>query len=142
MPADDAVEQALRALRHRERTAGQVDAHLAERGFDEQEREAAIETLARTGLVDDRRFAESRAATLARKGAGDAFIRHDLGAAGVEREIVGEALATLDDEATRARQVVERRGASPRTVRYLVAKGFPADVARTVVAESMADALR
>lgn len=142
MPADDAVEQALRALRHRERTAVQVDAHLAERGFDEQEREAAVERLARTGLVDDRRFAESRAAALARKGAGDAFVRHDLDAAGVDREIVEDALATLDDQATRARQVVERRGASARTVRYLVAKGFPADVARTVVAESTADALR
>jgi regulatory protein len=139
---DDAVEQALRALRHRERTVGQVDAHLAERGFVEHEREAAIETLARTGLVDDRRFAESRAATLARKGAGDALIQHDLDAAGVDREIVEDALATLDDEAKRARQVVERRGASARTVRYLVAKGFPVDVARTVVAESMADALR
>jgi regulatory protein len=139
---DDAVEQALRALRHRERTVGQVDAHLAERGFGEHEREAAIETLARTGLVDDRRFAESRAATLARKGAGDALIQHDLDMAGVDREIVEDALATLDDEATRARQVVERRGASARTVRYLVAKGFPVDVARTVVAESMADALR
>jgi regulatory protein len=139
---DDAVEQALRALRHRERTVGQVDAHLAERGFGEHEREAAIETLARTGLVDDRRFAESRAVTLARKGAGDALIQHDLDAAGVDREIVEDALATLDDETTRARQVVERRGASARTVRYLVAKGFPVDVARTVVAESMADALR
>jgi regulatory protein len=139
---DDAVEQALRALRHRERTVGQLDAHLAERGFGEHEREAAIETLARTGLVDDRRFAESRAATLARKGAGDALIQHDLDAAGVDREIVEDVLATLDDEATRARQVVERRGASARTVRYLVAKGFPVDVARTVVAESMADALR
>jgi regulatory protein len=139
---DDAVEQALRALRHRERTVGQVDAHLAERGFGEHEREAAIETLARTGLVDDRRFAESRAVTLARKGAGDALIQHDLDAAGVDREIVEDALATLDDEGTRARQVVERRGASARTVRYLVAKGFPVDVARTVVAESMADALR
>ena len=142
MPADDAVEQALRALRHRERTTGQVDAHLAERGFGELEREAAIETLARTGLVDDRRFAEARAAALARKGAGDALIQHDLAAAGVDREIVEDALAALDDEATRARQVVERRGASARTVRYLVAKGFPADVARAVVAESMADALR
>jgi regulatory protein len=139
---DEAVEQALRALRHRERTAGQVDAHLAERGFGELEREAAIETLARTGLVDDRRFAESRAATLARKGAGDALIRHDLDAAGVDREIVEDALATVEDETTRARQVVERRGASARTVRYLVAKGFPADVARTTVAESMGDALR
>ena len=139
---DDAVEQALRALRHRERTARQVDAHLAARGFGEQDREAAIEALARTGLVDDGRFAESRAAMLANKGASDALIRHDLDAAGVDRESVESALVALEDEPTRARRVVERRGASPRTVRYLVAKGFPMDIASVAVAESTADALR
>jgi len=139
---DEAVEQALRALRHRERTARQVDAHLAARGFGEQDREAAIEALARTGLVDDGRFAASRAAALASKGASDALIRHDLDAAGVDRETVDGALAALEDEPTRARRVVERRGASPRTVRYLVAKGFPVDLASAVVAESTVDALR
>jgi len=138
---DDAVEQALRALRHRERTSRQVDAHLAARGYDERERDAAIATLARTGLVDDRRFAEARAATLAGKGASNAHIRHDLDDAGVDRETVEETLATLEDERTRAQRVVERRGADARTLRYLIAKGFSADLVQAVVAESRADAL-
>ena len=138
---DDAVEQALRALRHRERTSSQVDAHLAAHGYDERDRDAAISTLARTGLVDDRRFAESRAATLADKGASNALIRQDLDEAGVDRETVEETLATLEDERTRAQRVVERRGADTRTARYLIAKGFPGDLVHAVVAESRAEAL-
>ena len=138
---DDAVELALRALRHRERSSRQVEKHLEERGVDEHDRAQAIDTLQRTGLVDDRRFAEARADALARKGAGDALIRHDLGAAGIEREIVEAVVLHLDDEVTRARRLVERRGAGAATVRYLVGKGFPADVAHAAVAEARADAL-
>jgi SOS response regulatory protein OraA/RecX len=138
---EDAVELALRALRHRERSSRQIENHLAERGMDEHDRAAAIEMLRRTGLVDDRRFADARAVALARKGAGDALIRHDLGAAGVDRETVEAAVACLDDETSRARRVVERRGVGASTVRYLVGKGFPPDVAHGVVAEARADAL-
>jgi SOS response regulatory protein OraA/RecX len=131
---EDAVEQALRALRHRERSAAQVERHLEERGIDEHARAETLETLARTGLVDDRRFAESRARVLADRGAGDALIRHDLGAAGVDREAVDDALDALEDEPTRARRVVERRGSDARTVRYLLGKGFSADIAQAAVA--------
>jgi regulatory protein len=138
---DEAVELALRALRHHERSSLQVEKHLEARGVDEDDRVAAIDTLRRTGLVDDRRFAEARAAGLARKGAGDALIRHDLGAAGIDRDLVEAALGDLEDEVTRARRVVERRGVGASTVRYLVGKGFPADVAHGVVAEASADAL-
>jgi regulatory protein len=138
---EDAVELALRALRHRERSSRQVEKHLEERGVDEHDRAVAIEALRRTGLVDDRRFAEARAVALARKGAGDALIRHALGEAGIDRETVEAAVASLDDETSRARRVVERRGVAASTVRYLVGKGFPADVAHGVVAEARADAL-
>ncbi len=139
--ADEALKLALRALRHRERSSLQVEKHLEARGVDEDDRVAAIDTLRRTGLVDDRRFAEARAAGLARKGAGDALIRHDLGAAGIDSDIVEGAVGGLEDEVTRARQVVERRGVGASTVRYLVGKGFPPDVAHDVVAEASADAL-
>jgi regulatory protein len=138
---DEAVELALQALRHRERSSLQVEKHLEARGVDEDDRVAAIDTLRRTGLVDDRRYAEARAAVLARKGAGDALIRHDLGAAGIDRDLVEAAVGGLEDEVTRARRVVERRGVGASTVRYLVGKGFPADVAHGVVAEASAEAL-
>ena len=46
----------------------------------------ALATLARTGLVDDRRFAEARARALAERGAGDALIGTISDSAGVERD--------------------------------------------------------
>ena len=59
----------------------------------------ALATLARTGLVDDRRFAETRAERLADRGAGNAFIRHDLLRAGVDAELVEHAMSALDGRA-------------------------------------------
>jgi regulatory protein len=132
--ADDAVQAALRLLRHRDRSAAQVERELLTRGFDEDSREQGLETLRRTGLVDDARFAQRRASALAGRGAGDALIRHELGAAGVPGEFVDEAVESLDGEDERAARVVERRGAGPKTARYLAGKGFSHDVIRAVVA--------
>jgi SOS response regulatory protein OraA/RecX len=129
-----AVEAALRALRHRDLSASQLERRLGERGFGESEREQALETLTRTGLVDDARFASSRARSLAARGAGNAYIRHALGGAEVAPELVEDALAELEPEADRARLVVERRGAGAKTVRYLSGKGFSDEVVAAVVA--------
>jgi regulatory protein len=134
--ADAAVEAALRLLRHRDRSAAHVDHELTARGFGVGEREEALATLQRTGLVDDTRFAEQRVASLAARGAGDALIRHDLEAAGVARGVVEDALAGLEHEHERARRIVERRGASPKTARYLAGKGFSNDAIHTVIARA------
>ena len=134
--ADAAVEAALRLLRHRDRSAAQIEQELEARDVGADARADALETLRRTGLVDDNRFAERRAATLAGRGAGDAFIRHDLEAAGVEPEVVEDALGRLEDEHERARGIVERRGASPKTARYLAGKGFSTDVVHTAIARA------
>ncbi len=133
--ADDAYECALRALHHRDRTASEIDEHLRGHGFSDGDREAALGTLRRTGLVDDERFAQARAASLAERGAGDALIRVRLAEAGVAEELIEDAIEALDDGAARARRLVERRGASPKTARYLHRQGFPDDVIRAVIAE-------
>jgi SOS response regulatory protein OraA/RecX len=133
---DDALELALRALRHRDRSSAEVDSHLEARGVGESERRSTLETLVRTGVVDDRRFAESRASLFAERGAGDALIRHELRRAGLGPDDIEGAVATLASERERADRVVARRGGGPKTARYLVAKGFAEDVVHAVVAES------
>jgi len=133
--ADDAYECALRALRHRDRTAYEIDEHLRDRGFPEAERAQALVTLHRTGLVDDERFAHARAASLAERGAGDALIRARLTGAGVSEELLENALEAMDDEDTRARRIVRRRGVTPKAARYLYGKGFSDEVIRAVIAE-------
>jgi regulatory protein len=125
--AHDPVDAALRALRHRDLTEAGLERRLAAKGFGESERQHALATLRRTGIVDDGRFAEARAARLAGRGAGDALVRADLARAGVSSELIEDALSGLPPEAERARGIVERRGAGPKTSRYLSAKGFSDD---------------
>ena len=102
----------------------------------EAERQGVLETLVRTALVDDRRFAAARAVTLAERGAGNDRIRHELAFAGVDGEDVDAAIAALASEAERAERIVARRGASVTTARYLAGKGFSDDVIHAVVAHA------
>jgi regulatory protein len=130
----DALEQALRALRHRDRSTAELDARLAQRGVGAEEREQALETLERIGYVDDERFARTRAEQLAARGSGDALIRHDLEGRGIASEHVEAALTSLEPEHERAARIVERRGPGLKTARYLAARGFGADALEAVVA--------
>ena len=135
-PADEALEQALRALRHRDRTATEIDRYLESRGVGETERRDVVDRLVRTALVDDRRYAASRAVSLAERGAGNERIRHELEFAGVDRDVAEAAIGSLESEAERAENIVARRGASAKTARYLAGKGFSEDVVRAVVAHA------
>jgi regulatory protein len=132
--AESAQEAALRALRHRDLSVRGLEERLRARGYPESERDEAIDALLRTGLVDDVRFAESRARALAARGSGDALIRHDLSRAGVDTDLVQRALATLAPESERARAIVERRGIGPKTARYLAGKGCSDDAVSAVIA--------
>jgi SOS response regulatory protein OraA/RecX len=137
----DALDQALRALRHRDRSTAEVDRYLESRGVGEDERRTALETLTRTDLVDDRRYAERRALSLADRGAGNALIRHELARAGLDPDVVDHALGSLSPERERAEEIVARRGASPKTARYLTGKGFSYDVVEAFIAQPRREAL-
>ena len=140
-PVDAALEQALRALRHRDRTACEIERFLESRGVGESERLEVVEKLVRTALVDDRRYAESRAIALAERGAGDERIRYELAFAGIDTEVADDVIGSLESEAERAGRIVERRGASPKTARYLAGKGFSDDVVHAVVAHTRDETL-
>ena len=131
---EDAVETAIRALRHRDRSTAELDARLAKRGIDAEEREQALETLERVGYVDDERFARTRAEQLAARSSGDALIRHDLEQRGVAAEVVEAALGSLEPERERAQRLVAQRGATLKTARYLAARGFGEEALEGIVA--------
>ena len=104
-------------------------------------RQETVEAARRAGLVDDRRFAESRAALLAARGAGDLLIGDDLARHGVPADTAQLAIAHLEPEADRVAAIVDARGRSPRTARYLAAKGFSESSLEPLVADLVADAL-
>lgn len=136
-----ALELALRALHNRGRSGAELDRRLCERGVEEDERRAALESLARAGYLDDERFALDRARSLAERWAGDELIRADLAGRGVSAETVERAVEALEPEQVRAQRVVGRRGSGPRTFRYLVARGFNEDVVGALVARETGEAI-
>lgn len=121
-----ALGVALRALRHRDHSRSRLEARLAERGTGTATVEDALETLERAGLVDDARVGTARAEQLAGRGFGDAAIRFALEGEGLAAEVVDDALAILAPEPERARRLLDARGRTPKTVRWLAAKGFDA----------------
>lgn len=129
-----ALETAVGALRRRDRSAAELGTRLAARGIPPAERERALETLGRAGLVDDERVARTRTTALAQRGSGDALIRHDLEERGLPAQAIEAALAALEPERDRAAAVVARRGASVRTARLLAARGFGEDAVEVAVA--------
>lgn len=137
----DAVQAGLGALRYRDLSEHELERKLDERGFTEEECAHAVATLRRTGVLDERRFAENRARSLASRGAGDGLIRHELERTGVAGDLVEEVVALLEAESIRARAIVTRRGASPKTARYLLGKGYSSDVAAEAVASTRDDEL-
>jgi SOS response regulatory protein OraA/RecX len=122
----EALGVALRALRHRDYSRSRLEARLKERGAPAATLVAALETLERAGLVDDARVGAARARELAGRGFGDTGIRFALEGEGLAAEVVDDALATLEPEPERARRLLDARGRTPKTLRWLAAKGFDA----------------
>ncbi len=139
MPTDpEPLEIAARALRHRDRSRRQLDERLARAGVGDIERAEALETLERVGYLDERRYAQARAAALAQRGFGDDGIRQLLAKDGLPQPESDEALADLPPERDRAAGIVARLGRGPRTAAHLGRKGFGED-AIAAAASMLAD---
>jgi SOS response regulatory protein OraA/RecX len=133
-----ALAIATRALRTRPLSERRLDERLRRSGFVARERADALAILRRAGLLDDERFALSRAELLAERGRGDALIRHDLSVQGVDDEAVEDALAALEPESSRAVRAAAARGGGLAAARYLARHGFGEEAIEVAVG-SVAD---
>lgn len=135
-----ALETAVRTAARRDLSARALDARLARAGIARAPRAEAIATLERLAVVDDERVAVAQATALAGRGYGDDAIRWKLAEAGLEPEQAEHAVQLLEPEPERARRLVERRGRSAATSRFLARRGFASDVVEAVVAADDASA--
>src|SRR3954471_18175261 len=101
-----AVDAAAGLLRHGDRSRAELERRLAEKHFDADAVREALDTLERVGVLDDERTATLRAAKLAERGYGDAYIRAELQRRALPLE---PALAELEPEHERAARIVERK---------------------------------
>jgi len=122
---DDPLDIALRALARRDRTTHELGEQLSQRGVSPAERAETLRTLARLGYLDDARFANDRAASLAARGRGDAAIVVDLEQRGASREAIAAALDALPPERERVRALVAQLPGEPaKAARSLARRGF------------------
>lgn len=135
----EALSVATRVLRTRDVSRHVLADRLGHSNVDPTTTRETLETLARTGLVDDVRLAGSRAESMAGRGYGDAAIRHDLRGRGIAGDVVDAALEALVPELERARTVVERRGPGSRTARYLAGKGFGEEAVESALGADFAN---
>jgi regulatory protein len=134
----EALAVAVRALRRQDLSEQGIAERLARASVAPAAVEESLAVLARSGLVDDARFARTRAGTLAERAYGDAAIRHDLDRRGVAQDVIEAALESLETEVERARRLVERRGPGPGTARYLASKGFGEEALETAAGADFA----
>ena len=135
----EALVKAAGVIRRRDVTRAELATRLERAHVDPATRSEVVDRLSAAGAVDDVRFAEQRAQSLAERNAGDLLIRHDLSGRGISAETVEAALESLESEAQRARRVVERRGVDPKTARYLASKGFSEDSIESACSEAVAE---
>ncbi|MBW7925549.1 MAG: recombination regulator RecX [Burkholderiaceae bacterium] len=133
--------RALRALARREHSRAELERKLAPHAESAEQLQALLDRLVETGLLSNERFAQSvvyrRASTR-----GAAVVRHELRTHGLSEETVAAQVASLEQtEFERARALwVRRFGSAPesiaeraRQMRFLLARGFSAEVVRRVV---------
>jgi regulatory protein len=129
----EALAVAGRTLRARDLSEQRLAERLAGAAVAPAAVAESLDLLTGAGLVDDGRFARSRAEALAERGYGDAAIEHDLERQGVAGDLIRAALEELPGELERARGLVERRGAGARTARFLASKGFGEEASEAAV---------
>ncbi len=122
-----ALAAAARSLAAADRSERALEQRLLRAGHSSGAREDAIASLARAGVLDDARLAESRAALLARRGYGDAAIRADLARRQIVPEAAASAVAALEPELDRLRSALEGQSVTPAVLRRLAARGFSRD---------------
>jgi regulatory protein len=91
--------QALKLLNYRQRSAKEVRRNLAEHGYGEEVIQESISRLERSGLIDDRRFAQNWVENRSEfRPRGRRALKMELYQRGLEEEEINQALESLDEE--------------------------------------------
>jgi regulatory protein len=150
--------QLRQVLRRRIKRAEMLGVERPEADAARRHIEALVARLLAAGILDDRRFAETQAQSLQRRGSSRARIRQRLAAKGVDRALVSEALETIEPEGetgelaaactlARRRRLGPYRAAAARAafrqkdLAALARAGFSPAIARRVLAARDPEAL-
>lgn len=130
---------ALRALNRREHSVAEIEAKLAERGFESERVEAVVIELVDSGVLDDERFARAFATDKRElHGWGPGRIAGALAERGISTSLIDECCHEEEREGIveRAMELLRERAAPlgddrerARALGFLTRRGFEYDVA-------------
>ncbi len=152
---DDCYLAAIRILNFRFNSTAELRRKLRSKRFDSTDVAATIDRLRSEGWLNDERFAGAYIRTRQQKRIGVRRIEHELHVAGIDDEIVRQAIRENSDEDReredlaaacdkRRRLLVRRHGAAyldtadgrKRLAVYLLNQGYDAALVRSVVKET------
>lgn len=147
-PPPSLKARALRYLSRREHSRAELERKLAPHAQEPGQLARALDELAAAGFINEARVIESVLHTRAAR-LGALRLRQELQHKGVAPEAIAEALAGLrDTEVERATALWQRRFAPAadareraRQTRFLLARGFSAEVVGRVLRQAGADTL-
>ncbi|THJ35241.1 recombination regulator RecX [Lampropedia aestuarii] len=144
-------QRALQALSRREYSRMELQRKLAAHADSEQQLQEVLDTMQAKGFLSDVRAAE---AMTRQKSArfGNARIRQELMAKGIEKDLISDTLAALEDsEWERAKQVwqskfghlrgqelawPQRHKLQAKQLRFMLGRGFSSDLVRKLMQDS------
>ncbi len=140
----------LKLLTMSPKTRTQLADALAAKGIPDDAAQAVLDRYTEIGLIDDAAFAQAWVSTRQTgRGLATRALAQELQRKGIDKDIAGRALATLDPatEEEAARALVQRRLRSMRGLESQVAtrrllgmlarKGYPSEVAFRVIREEL-----
>jgi len=140
----------LKLLTMSPKTRAQLADALAAKGIPDDAAAAVLDRYTEVGLIDDAAFAQAWVSTRqAGRRLANRALAQELHHKGIDKDIAGAALATLDPDAEEdsARTLVHRRlrsmtslephVATRRLLGMLARKGYPSEVSLRVVRESV-----
>lgn len=156
LPHDEQVDRAkttiLNILSMVAKTQSQLEQRLAEKGYSPAVIGEAIERMVEVGIIDDASFARNYASSRHQgRGLAKRAISRELHQKGIDQETIEEALEGVDPDAERERaiQLVRKKAPSTaglepqarvrRLVGMLARKGYPGNIAFSVVKEVLAE---
>jgi regulatory protein len=133
-PQAEAYQKALGMLVKREHSRKEMQRKLSARGMEDEDVGAALEQLSRSNFQSDERFASALARTRAMSGYGPVRIRAELGTHSLSRDLIEQAMETIDTDFTETALRLLTRKSSPeklsdpaqrrKAVDFLLRRGF------------------
>lgn len=143
------AQRALGLLVRREHSRKELLLKLQARGISHEEATSAVEQMADAGWQSNARFAESLTRNRAMQGYGPLHIRAELGAHGLESDLIRQALDSVEENWSQlAHELIQRRFGDPllhdparqrKAADLLLRRGFTREQMRQAISGDLFD---